>query len=86
MIKPTIGRVVWFRPSGISLDRQPLTALICFVHDDNCVNLAIFDDLGRASHKASCYLYQGDTDIPTGDYCEWMPYQVGQAKAAQTAV
>lgn len=74
MIKPTIGRVVWFRPGGMSLNCQPLTALICFVHNDNNVNLAIFDTSGVASSKTFCYLYQDDIDRPTGDYCEWMPY------------
>lgn len=79
MIKPTIGRVVWFRPGGIPLERQPLTALIAYVHSDTMVNLAIFDENGVASNKTSAFLYQGEGERPTGDYCEWMPYQQGQA-------
>lgn len=80
MIIPTIGRVVWFRPGGTTLERQPLPAVIAYVHSETCVNLAIFDENGVASNKTSCFLFQGDTDRPTGDYCEWMPYQIGKAK------
>jgi hypothetical protein len=85
MISPTIGRVVWFRAGGVPTDRQALAALVCYVHSDTCVNLAIFDENGVASHKTSCTLYQGDGDVPTGDYCEWMPYQHGQAKKTEDA-
>lgn len=79
MIKPTISRVVWFHPSGTSEDKQPLAAIVCYVHSDECVNLAIFDENGVASSATSRFLWQGDGERPTGDYAEWMPYQKGQA-------
>jgi hypothetical protein len=79
MIKPTIGRVVWFHPSGSTSDQQPLAALIAYVHSETMVNLATFDVNGVASGATSVFLYQGDTDRPQSYYCEWMPYQQGQA-------
>lgn len=79
MIKPTIGRVVWFHPGGTSADKQPLAALVCYVHSDTMVNLAIFDENGVASHATSRFLWQGEGERPTGDYAEWMSFQIGQA-------
>lgn len=82
MIKPTIGRVVWFWPANRTQPEQPLAALIAHVWNDRMVNLAYFDSNGIARNATSVRLQQdGDTDLPTaaGDYCEWMPYQKGQA-------
>lgn len=81
MIKPTIGRVVWFHPAGSSNDDQPLAAIVAHVWSDTCVNLAVFDANGIASNQTSVFLFQGDSDRPSSSYCEWMPYQIGQAKA-----
>jgi hypothetical protein len=81
MIKPTIGRVVWFHPSGSSPDQQPHAALIAYVHNDTVVNLATFDENGYADNATSVPLWQSDGDVarPVSFYCEWMPYQQGQA-------
>jgi len=80
MIKPTIGRVVWFWPHGLNPGTQPQAALIAYVHSDTMVNLAVFDPEGEAHSRTSVWLYQGAGEIPDGAYCEWMPYQIGQAK------
>ena len=79
MIKPTIGRVVWFHPAGSSPEEQPNAAIIAHVWSDTCVNLAIFDANGAASNQTSVFLYQGDSERHSSQYAEWMPYQQGQA-------
>lgn len=87
IIKPTIGRVVWFVPSHAP-DRlpqeQPNAALIAYVHGDSCINVGGFDPNGN--HFAACsvpLLQEGDAVPATGYYAMWMPYQVGQAKKAE---
>jgi hypothetical protein len=79
MIKPTIGRVVWFWRNSAEPESQPQAALICWVHSDTNVNLAVFDANGNAGGRTSVILHQGDGARPSGNFCEWMPYQIGQA-------
>lgn len=80
MIKPTVGRVVWFRPMSASENPQPLAAIIAFVHDDKTVNLAVFDRNGESYPLEGVQLIQeGEMPCRPGGYCEWMPYQKGQA-------
>ena len=86
MIKPTIGRIVWFRPAGHAADAQPLAAIIAHVWSDTCVNLAVFSPNGQpmANPPTSVLLLQEGNERPTGgNFCEWMPYQIGQAKKAE---
>jgi hypothetical protein len=78
LIKPTIGRVVWYHPDAPHT--QPWAALVCFVHDEKTVNLTVFDDFGLGKAKLNVPLMQEGDDKPIGMYCEWMPYQIGQAK------
>jgi hypothetical protein len=84
MIKPTIGRVVWFwqrvEPESQS---QPYAALVTYVHSDTLVNLAYFDSSGLSHSATSIELWQGEGDRPAGRHCEWMPYQKGQAAKAE---
>jgi hypothetical protein len=84
MIKPTIGRVVWFHPSNDGGESgfapSPIcAAIVAYVHSDTCVNLAVFDGNGAAHSKTSVTLIQEGDAAPAGYYCEWMPYQKGQA-------
>jgi hypothetical protein len=79
MIKPTVGRVVWYWPLNAEPQGQPQAALIAWVHSDTLVNLAVFDPNGNGYSRTSVLLYQGDGERPTGEICEWMPYQIGQA-------
>jgi hypothetical protein len=82
MIPPTVGRVVWFWLEGeASRDReeQPFAALVTYVHSDTMVNLITFDDQGQPHPRTSVPLYDGQGAPPQGMYCEWMPYQKGQA-------
>lgn len=81
MIKPTIGRQVWYRPQveeKIAAHDQPFAATVVHVHSDTCVNVVILNEVGQAVLKAQCVLAQ-DRPAEPGE-AEWMPYQVGQAK------
>jgi hypothetical protein len=80
MIQPTISRQVWFWRDQRS-DAQPEAATIAYVHNNWLVNLQVIDHNGNARSETSVHLYQGDNDVPApnGKFCEWMPYQKGQA-------
>lgn len=81
MIKPTVGRVVWFRPYGDREPKmQPLAAIITYVHSDTEVNLAVFGVDGTNFSATIITLKQEEDQKIVGMYCEWMPYQIGQAK------
>lgn len=84
MIKPTIGRVVWFwdRRPDVPRQSQAHAALVTYVHSDAMVNLAVFDADGHIRSCTSVPLVQDDNEAPAGLYCEWMPYQKGQAAKA----
>lgn len=80
MIKPTIGRVVWFHP----LNADPKithAAIVCHVWSDTCVNLHVFDSNGGSYAETSVFLWQGEDAAPrpSSKFAEWMPYQKGQA-------
>ena len=54
------------------------------VWDDRCVNLTVFDSNGISHPRTSVSLAQdGDPVNRGGGYCEWMPYQKGQAARAE---
>ena len=90
-IKPTIGRIVRFVPStqgnpNLTVHTTPegesprLAAIITHVWNDRMVNLAVFDSNGLSHAVTSVDLEHGDRPVsPTGRFCEWMPYQKGQA-------
>lgn len=80
MIKPTVGRVVWYYVHTMIKPQQPpFAAIIAYVHSDRCVNLAYFNENGIASSSTNVVLRQEDDERPEGAFCEWMPYQLGQA-------
>src|SRR6266481_1667828 len=88
MISPTVGRVVWYRPgpydrSGSTMtiheDGQPLAAIVAYVWSDALVNLTVSDHNGTPHSRTSVTLHQGEGECPSSPYCEWMPYQKGQA-------
>ena len=84
MIKPTVGRVVWFykyvKGQG---HKGPLAALVACVHSDMHVNLAVADEHGHMRSELTVRLIQENDEVPQQDYCGWMPYQMGQAKKAE---
>ncbi len=81
-IVPTIGRVVWYHEANFN-QGQPCAAIVAFVHSDSMVNLAVFDPSGKQLSRTSVPLIQDGDERPDWGYCEWMPYQKGQA--AKTA-
>lgn len=91
MIHPTNGRVVWYTPSSHGeIDSamewhdksKPLAAMVVHVWSSRMVNLVVFDSNGTSFGRTSVDLVQeGDTKPASGRFCEWMPYQIGQAKA-----
>lgn len=85
MIRPTIGRVVWYRRPGGKPDDQPEAAMVTYVWGDRSVNLIVHDRNGQSRPATSVPLVQeGDEKPPTGiGYAEWMPYQISTAKAAE---
>ena len=73
MIKPTVGRIVWFYPKG-QTDEPPLAAMIVCVWSDTCVNLAIFQKDGNSMKDppTSILLVQDGNPVPSGGhYCAW---------------
>lgn len=98
-IKPTVGRVVWFTPprnsaeSGFSAQSgfmvyggQPMAAIIAYVWSDDMVNLHVIDHIGVGHSRTSVPMMQENEPKPDGYYCEWMPYQIGQAKNQAAAL
>ena len=85
MIKPTIGRVMWFWPVASERGAQPYASLVTYVHDDNMVNLVAFTTDGAPFPAGSVAIVQDGSPYVAGDlpYAEWMPYQKGQAAKSE---
>lgn len=86
MIKPTVGRIVWYRPYAHELfvdDRKReevrWPAIVVYVWRHDMVNLAVFDPNGALKPHTSVVLAQGDEEPGEGE-CEWMPFQKEQAQ------
>ncbi len=76
IIKPTVGRIVYFREHPLN---APLASIITEVHGDRCINCAIFDSNGVpfVNPPRSIFLVQPGDEYPQdGPFCEWMPYQI----------
>lgn len=83
LIPPSVGRVVLFRPRGSDPESQPLAAMIARVNDDGSVNIGYLDTAGVHRNAIDVILHQdGEPRPDTAEtaFCEWMPYQIGQAK------
>lgn len=86
MIKPTIGRVVWYYPHGRTqkeANKQPHAAIIAHVYGDDCISIGYFDSNGVAKFATSVHLCQDSEPRPDFAFAEWMPYQIGQAAKAE---
>ena len=79
MIKPTIGRKVWFFDAPGTPEQD---ATVIDVHGDRCVSLFVINRGGTTSNQRSVILVQEGDAIPAGSHATWMPYQVGQAAKA----
>lgn len=85
MIKPTVGRVIWYYPEkheNLHVNgKEPLAAMIAMVHDDRSINIGGFTADGSVFSRTSVKLVQEGDDQPVDEsHATWMPYQVGQAK------
>lgn len=79
-ILPTVGRVVLFHPSVAAYPyAPPFAAIVAYVHSPGMLNIAYFDANGEAHSATSVPLIQDGDERPLSYYCEWMPYQKGQA-------
>lgn len=82
MIKPTVGRVIWYYPAGRSHTEQPNAAFITYVHSDTMINVGGFDHNGIPFASTSVLLLQDEGSYGNpggGPWACWMPYQKGQA-------
>lgn len=78
MIKPTVGRVVWYYPDGAMAfpGDKPRAAIIAHVHNDRKINIAWFGRDGSPNQAQGVPLLQDDDPAPNNDeFCQWMPYQ-----------
>ena len=68
------------------LTGEALDATILCTWDDGRVNLLVVDHAGVSHPVGGVQLRQAEDDVPPegdgGYYCEWMPYQNGQAAKA----
>lgn len=89
MIKPSVGRVVWYHAAAndeiVRSAGEPLAAIVAKVWTDSCVNLAVFDSNGISHNRCSVYLLQDGSERPASAFAEWMPYQKGQAAKTEAA-
>jgi hypothetical protein len=94
MIKPTVGRMVWFYPQGplppgfIYHDiKQPCAAQVAYVAPNETeLNLLVLDQNAIAHPVTQVPLVQEGEPKPEGQsFCAWMPYQIGQAKQQSAA-
>jgi hypothetical protein len=89
MIHPTVGRIVWYYPDHRleatlpPRHNRPLAAIIAHVWSDTCINIAFFDSNGAFNSATSVLLWQEGNPRPGAGFCEWMPYQIGQAQKAE---
>jgi hypothetical protein len=98
-IKPTNGRIVWFYPAIGDPAFPPITpeyraerggyaAMVTWCHNDGTISVLAADGAGNPHGRRLLPLRQDDEPDPEGAFCEWMPYQRGQAAkhdAAKTA-
>jgi hypothetical protein len=93
MPTPTIGRVVYYRPSLLDLQNpaivsldltQPFSAYIGFVNSDTAVNLQVIDHLGRPFSRDNVPFFDAQQPDTEAAHAHWMPYQL-QQQAGQPA-
>lgn len=78
IMKPTIGRKVWYYPAGGAPEQD---ATVIDVHGDRSVTLFVINRGGTTSTQRSVPLVQPGDETPQGAHAKWMPFQVGQAQA-----
>lgn len=81
VIKPTVGRMVWYRPNEndqtgpvpmFRVGDQPLMAHVTAVWSERMVNLLVTDSIGRQFQVTSVQLLQpGDSAPNGGRFAAW---------------
>jgi choline dehydrogenase-like flavoprotein len=83
MITPTPGRIVWYWPADTDptpkFRGEALAAIVARVISDRQVNLTVFRADGLTYGRHGVQLLQDGDKRPEGGFCEWMPFQKGQA-------
>lgn len=85
LIKPTVGRMVWYRPHTYEMTHkhnQPLASIVTHVWSDTCVNLHVFGDNGAHLPARTSVTFAHGRPAQPGE-CEWPEHQRGQARAQQ---
>lgn len=90
LITPTVGRIVWYRAKLLDhchpKESPEQAAIILRVFNDRRVNLIVFGHDGAIMPMTDVPLVQQDDEAPFDrSYCEWMPYQKGQAARTEAA-
>lgn len=100
MIKPSIGRKLWFWETRdafdaaransfdhdlLSVHEQPLDATVVAVWSPTMINVYVIDHSGVGRAETSVQLIQEGDIIPEGRFATWMPFQIGQARAQAAA-
>lgn len=95
MIEPTVGRVVWYfagvndvRLHKDGVDVQPAhAALVVDVADNTTISVCAFGRDGYPNARTYVRLLQNGDKPPTdgSSWCEWMPFQKGQAAKTEAA-
>jgi hypothetical protein len=77
VIKPTVGRVLWYYETTGQV--EPFAAIVAKVHSESLINISYFDGEGKAQSRTSVLLLHEPSVETVGAHCRWMPYQLGQA-------
>lgn len=75
MIKPTIGRIVLYNDGNSD---QLIPAIICYVHNDELINISAFDYMGNQFGVIKVKLLSEGR--PRIGLAGWMEYQLKQDK------
>ena len=70
---PTVGRIVWYWPhfsDPLPRTSGPRPAIICHVHTDVLVNLAVFNSNGEGFGRTSVPLL-AEKPHDNGFWCQW---------------
>ena len=74
MIKPTIGRAVWYYLGEKTHEAAPWAGVICNIFTDNDISVAGFDRSGEPFNDSSVTLIQDDSGYKNPKGESWACY------------
>jgi hypothetical protein len=87
-ITPTVARSLhfvlvntWAGFAGNPGDN--FAAILAHVNNERSINVAVSDAAGRWHAFENVPLVQDGESEPAGNFCRWMPFQVGQAQKSE---